>query len=110
MQRLPQTTQLLYAELLQQCAVALPNQRGISFVPKTVSGHRYWYMELVVGSTKRQFSLGRDSEALRTQIDKQKALFTDAVPDLKQREKLVAMLVSGGASRPEKIFNRQQNC
>jgi len=101
MQRLPQTTQLLYAELLQQCAVALPNQRGISFVPKTVSGHRYWYMELVVGSTKRQFSLGRDSEALRTQIDKQKALFTDAVPDLKQREKLVAMLVSGGAFAPD---------
>jgi hypothetical protein len=85
MQRLPQTTQLLYAELLQQCAVALPNQRGISFVPKTVSGHRYWYMELVAGSTKRQFSLGRDSEALRTQIERQKALFAEAAPDLKQR-------------------------
>ena len=54
MQRLPQTTQLLYVELLQQSAVALPNQRGISFVPKTVSGHRYWYMELVVGSTTLQ--------------------------------------------------------
>jgi len=100
MQRLPQTTQLLYAELLQQCAVALPNQRGISFVSKTVSGHRYWYMELVVGSTKRQFSLGRDSEALRTQIERQKALFAEAVPDLKQREKLVAMLVTGGAFAP----------
>jgi hypothetical protein len=60
MQRLPQTTRLLYAQLLQQCAIALPNQRGISFVSKTVSGHRYWYMELVVGSTKRQFSLGAD--------------------------------------------------
>ena len=100
MQRLPQTTQLLYVELLQQCAVALPNQRGISFVPKTVNGHRYWYLELVVGSTKRQFSLGRDTEALRTQIDKQKALFAEAAPDLKQREKLVAMLVSGGAFAP----------
>ena len=54
-------------------------------------------MELVVGSTKRQFSLGRDSEAVRTQIDKQKALFTDAVPDLKQREKPVAMLISDDA-------------
>ena len=41
MQRLPQATQLLYAELLQQCTIALPNQRGISFVSKTVSGHRY---------------------------------------------------------------------
>ena len=41
MHRLPPTAQLLYAELLQQCATALPNQRGISFVTKTVSGHRY---------------------------------------------------------------------
>ncbi len=101
MKRHPQTTQLLYAELLQQGAVALPNQRGISFVTKTVGGHRYWYMELVVGSTKRQFSLGRDTEALRTQIVRQKALFTEATPDLKQREKLVAMLVSGGAFAPD---------
>lgn len=100
MQRLPQTTQLLYAELLQQCAIALPNQRGISFVSKTVSGHRYWYMELVVGSTKRQFSLGADSTALRAQIERQKALYTRAAPDLKQREKLVAMMVSGGAFAP----------
>jgi len=100
MQRLSPTTQLLYVELLQQCATALPSQRGISFVQKTVSGHRYWYMELVVGSTKRQFSLGRDSEALRALIDKQKALYEEAAPDLKQREKLVAMLVSGGAFAP----------
>lgn len=100
MQRLAPTTQLLYVELLQQCATVLPNQRGISFARKTVSGHRYWYMELVVGSTKRQFSLGRDSAALREQIDEQKALYEEAAPDLKQREKLVAMLVSGGAIAP----------
>jgi hypothetical protein len=100
MQRLLQTTQLLYAELLQQCAIALPNQRGISFVSKTVSSHRYWYMELVVGSTKRQYSLGRDSDELRAQIGRQKAVFAQATPDIKQREKLVAMLISGGAFTP----------
>ena len=100
MLRLPPTTQLLYAELLQQCAIALPNQRGISFVTKTVSGHRYWYLELVVGSTKRQYSLGRDTDELRTLIEKQKKLFSRATPDLKQREKLVAMFVSGGGFAP----------
>ena len=98
--RLPHTTQLLYAELLQQCAIALPNQRGISFVTKTVGGNQYWYMELVVGSTKRQYSLGRDTDELRAQIEKQKRLFSQAAPDLKQREKLVAMLVSGGGFAP----------
>jgi len=100
MQRLPQTTQLLYAELLQQCAIAVPNRRGISFVSKDISGRRYWYLELVVGSTKRQYSLGRDSDELRNQIDRQKALFKQAIPDVKQREKLVAMLTSGGAFTP----------
>lgn len=100
MQRLPHTTQLLYAELLQQCAIALPNQRGVSFVTKTVGGNQYWYMELVVGSTKRQYSLGRDTDELRALIEKQKKLFSQAAPDLKQREKLVAMLVTGGGFAP----------
>ncbi len=100
MQRLSQATQLLYAELLQQCAMALPNQRGITFIAKTISGNRYWYIELVVGSTKRQFSLGRDTDTLREQIEKQKTLFANATPDLKQREILVAMLLSGGAFTP----------
>ena len=53
MTRLSQTTQTLYAELLHQLAVTLPNLRGISFCTKTVSGNRYWYMEIVVGSTKK---------------------------------------------------------
>ena len=57
-------------------------------------------MELVVGSTKRQYSLGRDTDVLRAQIEKQKRLFSQAAPDLKQREKLVAMLVSGGGFAP----------
>jgi hypothetical protein len=106
MQRLPQTTQLLYAELLQQCAIALPNQRGVSFVSKLISTHRYWYMELVVGSTKRQFSLGRETASLLEQIEKQKQCYLEAAPDLKEREKLVAMLVSGGAFAPSSSDGR----
>lgn len=100
MEQLSTTTQLLYSELLQQCAVSLPNQRGISFVTKVVSNKRYWYIELVVGSTKRQFSLGRDTEELRALITKQKQLFENALPDLKQRQILVSMLVNGGAFAP----------
>jgi hypothetical protein len=106
MHSLLQTTQLLYAELLQQCVVALPNPRGISFVSKQVSGNRYWYLELVVGSSKRQYSLGRDTTTLREQIEKQKELYASAVPDLKQRERLVNMLVSGGAFAPDASTGR----
>lgn len=100
MTRLSQTTQTLYAELLHQLAVTLPNLRGISFCTKTVSGNRYWYMEIVVGSTKRQFSVGRDTQELRDLIERQKALSEDAKPDIRQREKLVAMLISGDAWSP----------
>jgi len=106
MERLPPATQLLYSELLQQCAVSLPNQRGISFVSKVVKDKRYWYLELVVGSTKRQFSLGRDTEELRTLIEKQKLLFKNALPDLKQRQKLVAMFISGGGDSPSTVEGR----
>jgi len=97
---LPQTTQLLYAELLQQCAMALPSRRGVSFSTKTVAGRRYWYLEVVVGSGKKQYSLGPDSSELRALIEKQKALFEQAVPDRRHREKLVAMLNSGGLHSP----------
>ena len=57
MNRYPQVSQLLYAELLQQCAMALPSRRGVSFVTKSVAGNVYWYMEVVVGSGKKQYSL-----------------------------------------------------
>jgi hypothetical protein len=106
MERLPETTQLLYSQLLQECTIALPNSRGISFVSKTVGGQQYWYLELVVGSTKRQFSIGRDTPELREQIEKQKALFREAVPDLQARERLVAMLVQGGAYAPSTADGR----
>lgn len=98
--RLPQATQLIYAELLQQCSMALPSQRGVSFVTKSVNNKKYWYMEVVVGSGKKQYSLGRDEPALRALIEKHKALFKQAEPDVNQREKLVAMLSGGGLSVP----------
>ncbi|HGG58739.1 MAG TPA: hypothetical protein ENK26_02335 [Gammaproteobacteria bacterium] len=99
-QRLPQPLQLLYAELLQQCAMALPSQRGVSFVAKTVNGGRYWYMEVVVGSGKKQYSLGRDTPTLRDLIERQKKLFAQARPEEKNRQQLVSMLVSGGLPAP----------
>lgn len=53
-------------------------------------------MEVVVGSGKKQYSLGRDTQALSELIEKQKSLYKQATPDVKQREKLVSMLSAGG--------------
>ena len=52
MKSLPHVTQLLYAELLQQCAMALPSRRGVSFSTKKIDHKLYWYLEVVIGSGK----------------------------------------------------------
>ena len=104
--RLSQAVQLLYAELLQQVSMALPGQRGVSFSTKSVSNKKYWYMEVVVGSGKKQYSLGRDTQELRALIEKQKMLYKQAAPDIKQREKLVSMLVAGGLYVPNSSDGR----
>ncbi len=90
----------MYSELLQQCAMALPSRRGVTFSSKTVANNRYWYMEVVVGSGKKQYCLGRDAPDLRRLIERQKALFSQAAPDEKQRQQLVSMLVGGGLPAP----------
>lgn len=104
--RLSQAVQLLYAELLQQCGMALPGNRGVSFSTKSINNKKYWYMEVVVGSGKKQYSLGRDTHVLSELIEKQKSLYKKAAPDVKQREKLVAMLSSGGLRVPESSDGR----
>ncbi|MFV1985615.1 MAG: GSU2403 family nucleotidyltransferase fold protein [Thiohalomonadales bacterium] len=100
MEKLPDNTALLYSELLQQCAASLPVDKGISYITKTVGGKVYWYLELVVGKQKRQVSLGRDSEDLRTQIEAQKTLVKQSEENTENRQRLVAMLTKGGVANP----------
>lgn len=98
MEYLPESTRLLYAQLLSQCLHgAAPSGRGLSFVAKRIKGGKHWYLQLSVGSRKTQHYLGPDTDAVRTLIDKEKSLWVSAAPDLHARENLVSMLVSGGA-------------
>lgn len=98
MEYLPESTRLLYSQLLSQCLhAAAPNGRGISFVQKTIKGSRQWYLQLTIGSRKSQHYLGPDSNELQQLIDKEKQLWEKARPDRIQREKLVAMLIAGDA-------------
>ncbi len=100
MKRLDPSLQLLYAELLQRCLAAMPNPRGVTFAPKVIKGRRYWYLELVVGSTRRQFSLGPETPELLAQIQNQKDLQTHAREDAAGRETLVSLLAKGGVMVP----------
>ncbi len=98
MDLLPESTRLLYAQLLSECLHgAAPSGRGLSFVNKRIRGGTHWYLQLTVGSRKSQHYLGPDTDEIRTVIAKEKALWEKAKPDLAVRERLVAMLLSGGA-------------
>lgn len=98
MDTLPESTRLLYTELLSQCLRgAAPSGRGLSFVAKRINGTRHWYLQLTVGSRKTQHYLGPDTGAVRELIEREKAVWESAAPDVATRERLVAMLVQGGA-------------
>jgi hypothetical protein len=99
MDDLPESTRLLYAQLITQSLHGTaPSGRGLSVVSKRIKGGKHWYLQLTVGSRKTQHYLGPDSNELRGLIEKEKALWAAAKPDLAAREKLVAMLISGGAN------------
>ncbi len=98
MEYLPESTRLLYTQLLSQCLHgAAPSGRGLSFVSKRIKGGKHWYLQLTVGSRKTQHYLGPDTDEVRALIEKERSLWAAAVPDLRARENLVSMLLSGGA-------------
>lgn len=99
MQHLSNTTQLLYSELLSECLrEPLFRGKGISFVKKNINKNIYWYMQIVIGSTKKQHYLGSESEELLALMSVQKEKWQSSIPDIEQRERLVAMLLQGGAA------------
>jgi hypothetical protein len=97
-QRLPETTHLIYTELLQALLHAAHPRRGISFHKKVVKGQSHWYLEYVIGSHKKAYYLGPDAPALRAQLEAARARWHEDAEDAGTRARLVAMLVSGGAT------------
>jgi hypothetical protein len=98
MEALPESTRLLYSQLLSQCLQSTaPSGRGLSFVSKRIKGGKHWYLQLTVGSQKTQHYVGPDTDEVRHLIQSEKARWTSAAPDLAIREQLVSMLTSGGA-------------
>jgi hypothetical protein len=103
-ERLPESTQTLYAELLDQLIAAeaervpLVPQRG-SFVSKVVRGRRYWYWQRLEGDRKRQHYLGPESEQLLAWMRAVDEHRERTAPDGARRAQLVEMLVAGGAAR-----------
>ncbi len=103
-ERLPDTVQTLYAELLDQSIAAEGEaragamQRG-SFVSKTIGRATYWYMQQTAGAEKRQIYLGRESPELLQFMHEAGDLRKTLRMDEARRRELVNMLAAGGAAR-----------
>ncbi len=111
MDYLPESTRLLYTQLLTQCLHgAAPSGRGLSFVSKQIRGGKHWYLQRTVGSRKTQHYLGPDSEDLRALMAKEKTLWESAATDFAARANLASMLISGGAYAANSIDARVLRC
>jgi hypothetical protein len=103
-ERLPETTQTLYAELLEQAIHAEAESALVggashgTFVSKTIKGATYWYFQRREGDRKRQHYLGRESPALLSWIEEVRQARERSAADEAQRARLCGMLAAGGAA------------
>ncbi|HEX4498798.1 MAG TPA: GSU2403 family nucleotidyltransferase fold protein [Thermoanaerobaculia bacterium] len=100
--RLPESVQSLYAELLDQAIqgeaeAAMSAAPQGSFVSKNIKGRTYWYLQRMEGDRKRQQYLGRESPSLLSWIDGVREARVRLAADAGQRARLCSMLIAGGA-------------
>jgi hypothetical protein len=100
MDRLSNTIQLLYSDLIQQRLHGLPLEKGISFVKKTIKYKDYWYLQVSIGKQKTQYSIGPDFIELRKLIQKEKDLKIIEKENIKNNKELVSMLKQTGVVSP----------
>ncbi|MBW8873656.1 MAG: nucleotidyltransferase domain-containing protein [Acidobacteria bacterium] len=102
-QRLPETVQTLYAELLEQTiqaeaeAALLKAPHG-TFVSKAIKGGTYWYLQRMEGDRRRQHYLGRESPTLLAWMKEVREAHARSAADDAQRANLCGMLAAGGAA------------
>lgn len=103
MRRLPESVQILYAELLDQLRQAEKDLHlpvGGSFVSKKIGGGVYWYLQRDEAGRRTQTYLGPETPELVQQIRSAK----EQQADLKRRRQLVSMLTAGGAASESPTF------
>ena len=98
--RLPQATQLLYSELLDELLHAALSKRGISFFTRTINGRDYWYLQYVIGSSQQSYYLGPDDERTRARVGATRARWEHDDDSREGRTRLVSMLQAGGGTAP----------
>jgi len=102
-ERLSESVQTLYAELLEQtihaeAEAAVAEAPQGSFVSKTIKGGTYWYLQRMEGDRKRQVYLGKESPSLLAWMEEVRQARARSAADETQRARLSSMLVAGGAT------------
>lgn len=103
MQRLDESTQSLYSELLdlvrhaeaERIARGAPS-RG-SFVSKTIRDRTYWYLQRYEGSQRRQHYLGAETADLLEWIERAQEAKEELSADASVRARLCKMMTVAGA-------------
>jgi hypothetical protein len=96
--KLPDNVALQYSELMQQCIHPAPDGANLSFKSKMIGGKRYWYLYISLGKRRTEHYLGEESTELLDTIEDEKALWESSEDDRAVRNRLVAMLLAGGAT------------
>jgi len=94
--RLPNSVLVQYSELMQNCVHPISDGLNLSFKTKEISGKRYWYLYISVGSTRREHYLGQESPELLDRIEDEKSTWESNADDRELRQRLVSMLIAGG--------------
>lgn len=93
---LPPAALSAYSDLLTALLRAPISAKGVCYITRTVKGRKYWYLQYVVGASKKSHYLGPDSEDLQNLIAAAKAKAAEDKDDRSVRERLVATGVAAG--------------
>lgn len=103
-ERLSETTNTVYSELLDQMRASASIPRSGSFVSKAIGGTTYWYVQRVDGGRRRQIYLGAETADLLATIQHAEEARAALAEDEKRRRELISMLIAGGmAAEPSTI-------
>lgn len=85
-----------YSDLLMALLRAPISARGISYITRTIKGKKYWYLQYVIGASKKSHYLGPDSKDLANLVAAAKTKADEDEVNRPVRERLVAMGVAAG--------------
>ena len=93
---LSSSAQVAYADLLTNLHTAAIPARGVSCFTRKIKGKTYWYVQHMVGDSKRSHYIGPDTESVRQQIARYRRRQNDAQLLKPALNRLVATCAASG--------------